>query len=155
MARPHLDWQQLGSLQFSPCANRMGTLTKPTMLQLIMRCACSPTITMQTIPVNASLTLVLQLQNEQLHESSFFYSPLLNLKKTSLKSLARKAMQCPAPLFLPAVPMKDKKYYHNPILRFICSLCTSWILQQQGDCKDRRFFAMLKLWLLLFANSCW
>lgn len=153
MARPHLDWQQLGSLQFSPRADRMGTLTKPTMSQLIMK--FSPTTTTQTIAVNAPSALVLQPQNEQSHESSYFISPS-SIWKTISEIFGRKsnAFKCPAPLLLPAVPMKDKKYDHNPILRFIYSLCTSWILQQRCDCKDRRFSAMLKLRLLLSANSC-
>lgn len=89
MARPHLDWQQLGSLQFSPLADRMGMLTRPTMSQLILKFAYSPTATTQNIPINAALAL--QPQNEQPHESSYFISPS-SIWKPPSKSLAWKAM---------------------------------------------------------------
>lgn len=156
MSRPHLDWQQLGSLQFSPRVNRMGALTEPSMSQLIMKFTYSPTTTTQTIPVNVASALALQPQNEMsnrmraaiLFPPSQFENHLQNLRPE------KQCIKCPAPLFLPVVPMKDKKYDHNSILRFIYSLCASWILQQRCDCKDRRFSATLALWLFS-ANSCW
>lgn len=156
MARPHLDWQQLGSLQFSPCADQMGTLTEPTMSQPIMKFAYSATAANQTVPVNAAPALALQPQNEQPYESSYFFPPH-PLFENHLENLwpEKQCIQCPAPLFLPTVPMKGKKYDHNSIPRFIYSLCTSWILKQRCDCWGRRFSAMLGLRLLLSANSCW
>lgn len=93
MARPHLDWQQLGSLQFSPRANQMGTLTEPTMSQPIMKFAYSATAANQTVPVNAAPALALQPQNEQPYESRYFFyffPPILNLK-TILKTFGRKS----------------------------------------------------------------
>lgn len=90
MARPHLDWQQLGSLQFSPCADQMGTLTEPTMSQPIMKFAYSATAANQTVPVNAAPALALQPQNEQPYESSYFFPPILYLK-TILKTFGRKS----------------------------------------------------------------
>lgn len=88
MARPHLDWQQLGSLQFSPRADQMGTLTEPTMSQPIMKFAYSATAANQTVPVNAAPALALQPQNEQPYESRYFP----DIWKPSWKPLAGKAM---------------------------------------------------------------
>lgn len=91
MVGPHLDWQQLGSLQFSPHADRLWMLTRPTRSLLIRKFACSPTTRTQTTPINSILVLALQPQNEQPHESSHFISPS-SIWKPPSESLAWKAM---------------------------------------------------------------
>lgn len=131
MARPHLDWQQLGSLQFSPRADQTGTLTEPAVSQPIMKFAYPATAASPTVPVNAAHS---RRMSNHMRTAIFFPSSILNLK-TVLKTFgrAKQCIQCPAPLFLVTVLMKDKKYDHNSIPRFIYSLCTSWILQQRRE----------------------